>query len=120
MAYDPATGQPMQQQPVFVNYQQPQAAYYQPPPRTGKDPTIALILELIPGFLFQTFGIGNIYAGNVGLGIGLLIGYWVLVAINFVLCFVFIGFITWPLTWILFMILCPLLAYNAAKKTQMT
>jgi TM2 domain-containing membrane protein YozV len=83
-----------------------------------KNPGLAILLELLGGFLFQTFGIGNMYAGNVGVGVGLMLGYWALTAVNFVLCFVFIGFITWPLTWIAFAILSPILANNAAKRAN--
>jgi len=38
-----------------------------------KDPTAALLLALIPG-LVGFLGIGHIYLGHIGLGIGLLIG----------------------------------------------
>lgn len=83
-----------------------------------KNPGMAVLLELLPGFLFQTFGIGTMYAGNVGLGVGFMIGYWVLTAINFMLCFVIIGFVTWPLTWIAAMIITALVANNTAKATN--
>ena len=43
-------------------------------------------------------------------------GYWVLTAINFALCFVIVGFVTWPLTWLAFMIISAITANNAAKK----
>ena len=43
-------------------------------------------------------------------------GYWALTAINFVLCFAFVGFITWPVTWIAFMIISSITANNAAKR----
>ena len=96
---------------------------YAAPPMIAANPNakstgLAIALELLGGFFFQTFGIGNMYAGNVGLGIGLMLGYWVLTAINVALCFLFIGLITWPLTWLLFAILCPILANNTAKKTN--
>ena len=80
---------------------------YNPPyaSRTPKSTTLAVFLELVPGFFFQTFGIGTLYAGNVGLGIAFLIGYWVLLGVNIVLCFLFIGFITLPLCWLGMMIL---------------
>ena len=45
-------------------------------------------------------------------------GYWVLTAINFALCFVFIGLITWPLTWAAFMILSSITASGAAQKAN--
>ncbi len=74
---------------------------------------IAALLEVGPGFFFQTFGIGHIYAGNVATGLFFLFGYWVLCFINFLLCFIFIGFVTWPLCWLIAMILSPILAARA-------
>ncbi len=80
-----------------------------------KNPGLAVALELLGGFFFQTFGVGHLYAGNIGLGLGLMFGYWVLTAINVVLCFVLIGLVTWPLTWVAFMIISSITANNAAK-----
>ena len=80
-----------------------------------KNPGLAVALELLGGFFFQTFGVGHLYAGNVGLGLGLMFGYWFLTAINVMLCFVLVGLVTWPLTWIAFMIISSLTANNAAK-----
>lgn len=40
-----------------------------------KDPSTGLLLEMIPGF-FGFLGIGRMWAGEVGLGVGLLLGYW--------------------------------------------
>lgn len=84
--------------------------------RRGPDPGLAVVLELLPGLFLQTFGIGNIYAGNVVGGILMMLGYWATCLVNFLLCTIFIGFITWPLTWIGFMIFCPILANGAAKR----
>jgi len=84
--------------------------------RPAKDGTVAVLLEVLPGFFLQTFGIGNIYAGNVGAGIALMLGYWVLTTINVFLCLVFVGFITYPLTFIAFMILAPVMAKNACER----
>ena len=42
-----------------------------------RDPFVALVLEVAGGF-FGFLGIGWIYAGQVGWGIALLIGYWLL------------------------------------------
>jgi len=83
-----------------------------------KNTGLAVALELLGGFFFQTFGIGHLYAGNIGMGLGLMFGYWVLTAINVVLCFAFVGLITWPLTWLGFMILSSITANNAAKRAN--
>ncbi len=82
---------------------------------SAKNPGLAVALELLGGFFFQTFGIGHLYAGNIGLGLGLMFGYWVLMAINILLCAVLVGFVTWPLTWLAFMIISAITANNAAK-----
>jgi TM2 domain-containing membrane protein YozV len=54
-----------------------------------KDPTTALLLELIgyAGFM----GIGHMYAGKVGRGVALLFGFWAYLFISFVLTIVLIG-----------------------------
>ncbi len=84
--------------------------YYHPQKSAGT----AALLEVIPG-LFQVFGIGHLYAGNVATGLLFMFGYWVLAFVNFLLCFVFIGFITWPLCWVATMIVSPLIASNSCK-----
>lgn len=85
--------------------------HYQP----VKDSSTAVLLELLPGFFFQTFGIGHIYAGNVGIGLLFMFGYWALLVVNILLMFVIIGFITAPLCWILAMVLSSITAANACK-----
>lgn len=72
----PPYGQPPQPYPYAAN-----------PP---KDPTVALLLELIgyAGFL----GIGHIYAGRTGRGIALLLGGWAYLVISGVLTILCIGF----------------------------
>jgi hypothetical protein len=82
--------------------------------RAAKDPGMAVILEVVPGIFLQTFGIGNLYAGSTVPGIVLMVSYWAASVINLLLCFVVVGFITWPLTWIAFMIVGPILAHRAA------
>jgi TM2 domain-containing membrane protein YozV len=84
----------------------------------AKNPGLAVALELLGGFFAQTFGVGHLYAGNVGAGLGLMFGYWALTAINVVLCFVFVGFVTWPITWVAFMIISSITASNAAKRAN--
>ena len=66
---------------------------------------VAVGLEVAPGTLFQTFGIGHLYAGKVVTGLALMIGYWVAQAINVALTGFFgLGFITGILTYLGFMV----------------
>lgn len=88
-----------------------QVHHYYHPQKSGG---IAALLEVLPGF-FQVFGIGHLYAGNVATGLFIMFGYWAIAFVNFLLCFVFIGFITWPLCWIATMIISPLTAANSCK-----
>ena len=76
----------------------------------------AVALEILLGLFMQTFGVGNLYAGNTGGGLFMMFGYWGLQFINFLLCLVLIGLITLPLTWIAFMIFCPIVANSSAKR----
>ena len=77
-----------------------------------------MLLEILPGIFLQTFGIGNIYAGNTWSGICMMLSYWLLSFLNFLLCFVVVGFVTWPLTWIAYAIFCPILANGGAKRKR--
>jgi TM2 domain-containing membrane protein YozV len=54
-----------------------------------KDPTTALLLELIgyAGFM----GIGHIYAGKVGRGIALMFGFWAYLVVFGLLSIILIG-----------------------------
>ena len=88
-----------------------QVHHYYHPQKSGG---IAALLEVLPGF-FQVFGIGHLYAGNVATWLIIMFGYWALSFVNFLLCFVFIGFITWPLCWVATMIISSLTAANACK-----
>ena len=118
-AYQPPRPyQPPQQQPS--PYYPPQNVqhvvhHYQAPP---KSPGTAVLLEVLPGFCFQTFGIGHIYTGNVGTGLLFMFGYWFVQFINLLLCFLIIGFITLPLCFILAMVISPILASNAAQRSN--
>lgn len=96
------------QEPVQVR----EVHHYHAGPHAGT----AVLLELLPGLFAQTFGIGNIYAGQVWPGIFMMLGYWALSVVNFLLCFLLIGFVTWPLTWIAFMVFCPMAANDAARE----
>ncbi|MEM6885089.1 MAG: hypothetical protein AAF571_08655 [Verrucomicrobiota bacterium] len=79
-------------------------------------PDTAMLLELLPGFFFQTFGIGHIYTGNVATGLLIMFSYWILCIINLLLCFVLIGFLTGTLTCLAFMIFSSIAARNAAER----
>ena len=58
--------------------------------QTRRDPGIAAVLS------FLVTGLGQIYNGEIGKGILLM----VIQVINFFLCFVLIGLITFPMVWI--------------------
>lgn len=104
-------GTPMMPGQMGVGY-----GYGQPIIQTPKNAGLAVMMELLGGFFFQTFGIGHIYAGRVGIGIAWMLGYWVVTAINFMLCFILVGFITWPLCWIAAMIISPITVNGAIKQ----
>ena len=89
--------------------------HYQSPPKAS---AVAVLLEVLPGFFFQTFGIGQMYAGNVGTGLLFMFGYWFIQFINLLLCFVLIGILTLPLCFILAMVVSPILASKAAERTN--
>ncbi len=80
-----------------------------------KSSGIAVLLEILPGIFLQTFGIGNIYAGNVITGVILMITYWALTVVNFLLVFLFIGLITWPLTFCVYLVIAILTSQRAAE-----
>lgn len=82
-----------------------------------KDPGVAALLEVLPAF-FQIFGIGHLYAGNILTGLLLMFGWWVVCAVNFVLLFLIIGYITWPLCWIAAVIVSALWASRSAKQAN--
>lgn len=89
--------------------------HYQAPPKSSGT---AVLLEILPGFFFQTFGIGQIYAGNVGAGLAFMFGYWFIQFINLLLCLLFIGLLTLPLCFILALVISPILASNAAERSN--
>jgi hypothetical protein len=86
----PSTQPPAQNYP---NYPQQPGGYGYPQPgmvaAAPKDPTTALLLELIgyAGFM----GIGHMYAGKVGRGVALMFGFWAYIFISIVLTIVLIG-----------------------------
>ncbi|MCO8277043.1 hypothetical protein M1L60_41340 [Actinoplanes sp. TRM 88003] len=76
---------------------------------------MAVALEIILG-VFGIFGVGNLYAGRVGLGIALMVSFWALFWVNFLLVFVFVGIVTYPLTWIAFLIVGPIAAARGVER----
>lgn len=82
-----------------------------------KSPGVAALLEVLPAF-FQIFGLGHIYAGNVVTGLLLMFGWWLVCAVNFVLLFVLVGYITWPLCWIAAVIVSSLWAASSARSAK--
>ena len=83
--------------------------------RTPRSVGAAIALEIVPG-LFGVFGIGNIYAGSIGVGIALMVSFWVFFWINVLLVFIFIGWVTAPLTWIAYVVAGSILASRAVEK----
>ncbi len=87
--------------------------YYQ-----TKSPGTAVLLEILPGIFFQTFGIGNLYSGNIATGLILMLTYWASCVVNFFLLFVLIGFITWPLTFFAYLVISIISAQKAAERAS--
>jgi len=83
---------------------------------TKNENAVAIGLEVGPGLLLQTFGIGHLYAGRVGAGLAIMISYWVLLAINALLTTIWIGFITGPLTLLAFLIFAPTNVIDTARR----
>ena len=117
-AYQPPRPYQPPQQPTYPyppQHVQHVVHHHRTPPKT---PVAAVLLEVLPGLFLQTFGIGHMYAGNVGVGLLLMFGYWFVQFINILLCFVLIGFITLPLCFILAMVISPILASNSVARTN--
>lgn len=102
-----------------VPQQQPQQVHIHNTYIQPKSSGIAILLEILPGAFFQTFGIGNLYAGNIGTGLVLMLTYWASCVVNFFLTIALIGFITWPLTWIAYLIIAIITANNAANRANL-
>jgi TM2 domain-containing membrane protein YozV len=73
-----------------------------------RDNTAAVMLEVLPGLFLQVFGLGHIYQGRVGLGLFIMISYWMLLTVNLFLTIFLIGIVTTPLTWLFYMIAAPM------------
>jgi len=95
--------------------QQRSAAHYRRP-GNDKDPALAAVFEILGGLMMQTFGIGHIYAGNVAVGLTFMFGYWLLCFVNIILMFALIGILTYPLCWLLFLIVSPITAASSIKR----
>lgn len=108
--YQPPAYQPPRQQHYVQHLH-----YYQPPPKSAG---VAALLEILPGLFLQTFGVGHLYTGRVALGLLFMFGYWFLTFINILLCFVLVGFVTWPICFVTTMILSPILAAGNASKSK--
>ena len=86
---------------------------------TRNQTMIAILLDVLPGLFFQTFGIGHIYAGRVKTGLAILVSYWVLLAVNAALMPFGIGFITGGLTLLAYLVLVPTDLLGTAPKRGM-
>ena len=75
---------------------------------TRNQSMVAVGLEVAPGILLQTWGVGHLYSGRWGTGIAIMFTYWVLQAINAMLTpFFGLGFVTGALTFLGFLVFCP-------------
>lgn len=96
-----ATPQPPSYQPQQYANAQGYGGQYLPQPVgvAPKDPTTGLLLELIPGF-FGFMGIGYLWSGMTGIGIALLLGYWVVVFFEIIFIIFTLGLLAlclWPI-----------------------
>ncbi|MFI5841219.1 hypothetical protein ACIA8K_16115 [Catenuloplanes sp. NPDC051500] len=116
----PSAPMPPVYTPPAPTYQQQMQPYqqhpgYPPPSRPLKSTSAAVMLELFLG-LFGLFGVGALYANRSGLGITLMVSYWILFWINMALVFIVVGLFTAPITWLFYMILSPVLAARAVDQ----
>jgi hypothetical protein len=78
---------------------------------------VAVGLEVGPGALLQTFGVGHMYVGRYKAGLLFMFGYWMLQAVNAMLVpFWGIGLVTGFLTWLAFMVVAPTDILGTAKR----
>jgi len=107
-----SSGSPFNQPPAWSQQQTTQVVHVY----HAKSAGVAAMLEVLFGLFAQTFGIGHIYAGRIGVGLAIMFGYWALTAVNLLLCFVLIGFVTLPMCWLIAMIVSPLMAARAVSE----
>lgn len=89
--------------------------------RDRKDPLIALILELVLGTLFAALGIGWIYAGRIGTGLVLLVGYYLLagaIAVLLIVGTLGLWCLLLPAQNLIFASVSGFLAYQAVQKAN--
>jgi TM2 domain-containing membrane protein YozV len=91
------------------------SAVYAIPVAPRKSVKVAIALEIVLG-LVGVFGVGCVYAGRVGLGLALMVSFWMLFWVNIVLVVILIGLLTMPLTWIAYVAVSTLLAVRAVKQ----
>lgn len=80
-----------------------------------KDSTTAAVLEFICGLLLCTFGVGHIYAGHVGRGLVIMLGWWIICLLNLFLMAGGVGLFTFPLCWLGALIVSPLVAAESVE-----
>jgi hypothetical protein len=70
---------------------------------------------LVFGIFLGTWGIGHIYAGNVGLGILILLGWWafVIACVAFALCTAFLSIFVLVGCWFIMLVVSPILAASS-------
>jgi TM2 domain-containing membrane protein YozV len=107
-----SSGSPFNQPPAWPQQQTTQVVHVY----HAKSAGTAAMLEVVFGLLLQTFGIGHMYAGRVGVGLAIMFGYWALMAVNLLLCLVLIGFVTLPVCWLVAMIVSPLMAARSVSE----
>ncbi|MBL7253051.1 hypothetical protein [Paractinoplanes lichenicola] len=96
-------------------YQPAPYGYNPVPARPQRSSGTAVALEIVLG-IFGIFGVGNLYAGRIGTGIALMVSFWVLFWINFMLTFIVIGWFTYPVTWIVFLVVGPISAARGVER----
>lgn len=80
------------------------------------EPGTAALLEVLGGLFLHTYGIGWIYAGEVGKGLIIMFGWWIVAGINAILLALVIGIFTWPLCWLAMVIISPIMVSNHCKR----
>ena len=77
----------------------------------------AILLDVIFG-IFGIMGVGAIYTGAPVWGIALMVGFWIGFVVNLALFTVLIGFVTLPITWLLFIFVSILTSVALADEAN--